>query len=55
MLSERLLYQLREYWKITTPQGEWLFPSNGCPQKHVHDRAVRTALCRASFCRETHK
>jgi site-specific recombinase XerD len=48
MLSERLLHQLREYWTITRPQGEWLFPSGGSPHKHVHDRTVRSALYQAA-------
>lgn len=48
MLSERLLHLLREYWRVTTPQGEWLFPTNRSPQRHVHQGTVRTALCRAA-------
>ncbi len=47
-LSERLLQQLREYWRITRPQGEWLFPSARSPQKHVPGRTVLKALQRAA-------
>ncbi len=47
-LSERLLQQLREYWRITKPQGEWLFPSARSPQKHVPGRTVLRALHRAA-------
>jgi site-specific recombinase XerD len=47
-LSKRLLQQLREYWQITRPQGEWLFPSARSPQNHVPGRTVRTALYRAA-------
>jgi len=47
-LSDRLLVQLREYWRITRPQCEWLFPSARSPQRHVPARTVRTALNRAA-------
>ena len=47
-LSERLLQQLREYWRITRPQSEWLFPSARSPQKHVPGRTVLKALQRAA-------
>ena len=50
MLGEKLLGILREYWRVTRPQGEWLFPSstnlNGA--KPVNVRTVRTALHRAA-------
>jgi integrase/recombinase XerD len=48
MLGERLLQLLRDYWNIARPQGEWLFPSNGAAQRHVHDRTVRTVLTHAA-------
>jgi site-specific recombinase XerD len=47
MLSERLLEQLREYWRICRPQGEWLFPSNRRPERPVDVRTVREALYKA--------
>lgn len=47
-LSQRLLRQLREYWRITRPQGEWLFPSTRSPNKHVPHRTVYRALERAA-------
>jgi site-specific recombinase XerD len=47
MLSERLLAQLREYWRICRPQGEWLFPSNKSPDRPVNVRTVGEALHQA--------
>jgi integrase/recombinase XerD len=47
MLAERLLEQLREYWRISRPQGEWLFPSNASPERPVNDRTVREAVSQA--------
>jgi site-specific recombinase XerD len=48
MLSEQLLGQLREYWRIARPRGEWLFPSPVLPDKPINVRGVRTALNRAA-------
>jgi site-specific recombinase XerD len=47
MLGERLLEQLREYWRICRPQGEWLFPSNKSPDRPVNVRTLREALYQA--------
>lgn len=47
MLSERLLVQLREYWRICRPEGQWLFPSNVSPERPVNVRTVREALYQA--------
>lgn len=47
-LSERLLQQLREYWRITRPQSDWLFPSARSPQMHVPHRTIYRALQRGA-------
>jgi integrase/recombinase XerD len=47
MLPERVLQQLREYWRICRPQGEWLFPSNASPSRPVNERSVSDALSQA--------
>lgn len=43
VLSPRLLHCLREYWRITRPQGDFLFPGNQ-PGRHVNPRLIRNAL-----------
>jgi site-specific recombinase XerD len=48
MLGERLLQQLREYWRIYHPKGEWLFPSNASPDRPVNVHTVRAALHQAA-------
>lgn len=47
MLGKKLLELLREYWRITRPQGEWLFPSPVRADKPINVRSVRYALYRA--------
>ena len=43
MLSERLLAVLREYWRLTKPQGSFLFPGKrGTP--HLHPNSVQRML-----------
>jgi integrase/recombinase XerD len=46
MLSPRLLQLLRDYWTVTRPTGEWLFPGKGT--KPIGQRAVRHAVTRAA-------
>ena len=45
-LGERTLLLLREYWKITRPQGDFLFPGEK-PGHHITPDAVRAALANA--------
>lgn len=47
MLSEKLLVQLRRYWKIHRPKG-WLFPSNRS-ERHVDSRTVQKAFKQAAL------
>ena len=46
MLSERLLEILRDYWRRTRPQGEWLFPGL-LPGRHVSRHTLEHACQRA--------
>jgi len=48
MLGQELLARLREYYRVVRPTGEWLFPSNVTPAKHVNVRTVRLALHKAA-------
>lgn len=47
MLARKLLAMLREYWKVVSPQGEWLFPSTQ-PVHRVSERSVREAIAKAA-------
>lgn len=52
MLSERLLHVLRDYWRRTRPEGEWLFPGlipGSHLQRHTVARACRKARERAGI------
>ena len=42
MLSPRLLEILRDYWRRTRPEGEWLFPGL-IPGRHVNRHTVEKA------------
>lgn len=44
MLSEKLLVELRTYWKLVKPRS-WLFPSSGNPEQ-LMDRRVVLNACR---------
>jgi len=46
LLSPRLLYGLRDYWRRTQPQGSWLFPG-GTRNGHVAPATVRAVFRRA--------
>ena len=46
MLSERLLETLRDYWRRTRPEGEWLFPGL-LPGRHVNRHTLERACQRA--------
>ena len=46
MLSPRLLATLRDYWRRTRPQGEWLFPGL-LPGRHVNPHTVGQACRKA--------
>ncbi len=45
VLSERLLFELREYWQKYSP-GQWLFPGQK-PNSHITATSVSRALYRA--------
>jgi site-specific recombinase XerD len=46
MLGERLLFLLREYWKVTRPQGPFLFPG-AKPDKPIDRRSVNRVMTKA--------
>jgi len=46
MLSDRLLALLREYWKVTRPQGNYLFPSKRDPNRPMDEHAIQRAFSR---------
>lgn len=46
LLSERLLKQLRIYWKVCQP-GEWLFPSRNSAKGHISTSSVGRIYTRA--------
>ena len=46
MLSPRLLEILRDYWRRTRPEGEWLFPGL-IPGRHIRKDAVELACRKA--------
>jgi len=46
LLSERLLFELRDYWRQTQPQGEWLFPG-GTRAGHASADTTRKVLHKA--------
>jgi site-specific recombinase XerD len=48
MLGQRLLSMLREYWRVTRPQGEWLFTAEKDPARRASPRSVREALHKAT-------
>lgn len=45
VLSERLLFELREYWRQYSP-GQWLFPGRK-PNSHITNVSVSQALYKA--------
>jgi len=47
-LPERLLLELREYWRQTRPPGPWLFPGLD-PSKPMSKHAITNAFNRARF------
>jgi len=47
LLSERLLGELRDYWRRTRPEGGWLFPG-GTRAGHVAKDTVRTVFHKAA-------
>lgn len=47
MLSEKLLVQLRQYWKIHRPKG-WLFPSTHS-ESHLNSQTVQKAFKKAAL------
>jgi integrase/recombinase XerD len=47
MLPKRLLYCLREYWKIARPPGDWLFPG-GDPEGPIGKSSVEDAVRKAA-------
>jgi site-specific recombinase XerD len=47
MLPDRLLFCLREYWKVVRPPGDWLFPGRK-PNSHISKEAVRAAVRKAA-------
>lgn len=46
VLSERLLVELRDYWRQTHPEGEWLFPGSK-KGTHIGAEAVRRVFHKA--------
>lgn len=54
MLGDKLLGELRDYWRLTRPRGEWLFPgakrgrhiTRSTVQKHVRDAAKAAGIRR---------
>ncbi len=46
MLAQSLLHGLREYWKVTKPPKQFLFPGQ-MPDSHVAPRTVQSALKKA--------
>jgi integrase/recombinase XerD len=40
VLSDRLLAELREYWRLYRPPS-WLFPTHRCPDGHLTPSAAR--------------
>ena len=49
MLSPHLLETLRDYWRRTRPDGEWLFPGSDS-RRHLAPETVRAA-CRTALAR----
>lgn len=47
MLPEQLLLCLREYWKMASPPGPWIF-TGGDPKEHIGDSAFRKAISAAA-------
>jgi integrase/recombinase XerD len=47
MLSGKLLEILRQYFKATRPEGDYLFPSKRNPDKPIHESGVQRAFQRA--------
>lgn len=45
VLSEKLLYELREYWRSYSP-GKWLFPGQN-PDTHITSSTVSSAIYKA--------
>jgi integrase/recombinase XerD len=47
VLSAKLLDELRDYWRMYRPRGEWLFPAQGRAQSHITTRTVERVFERA--------
>jgi len=47
VLSQNLLEELRHYWRVYRPAGEWLFPAQGRPQSHLKMRSTERIFKRA--------
>jgi integrase/recombinase XerD len=47
VLSAKLLDELRDYWRMYRPRGEWLFPAQGRPQSHMTTRTAERVFERA--------
>jgi site-specific recombinase XerD len=54
ILSPRLLRYLREYWRLTRPPAEYLFPGTR-PEQHVEPSIIRKAVKRAAHEVGLHK
>ena len=53
LLGERLLSELRSYWRVARPAGPWMFP--GRSGEHINPRGVQRALREASRDAGIHK